>query len=207
MSLASFQSFLARLATDAAFRERARMNASVVLEADDLTPKERDRLLKLTGDRGLNLTATLISSYRLGKILSLLPLTRTLLGNRRIGREAKRFWDLHPPTSFYALDEVIAFCDYLADRRHQGLRVPYLSDVLALERAILELRRPGGSATTQRVDIRYDASELLPALTRGQRPRHVRKRPCALLAAIGKDGSVDWSRAPMHQRSVERGRV
>jgi hypothetical protein len=195
MSLARFQSLLARLVTDADFRRDARSNPAAVFTADDLTVKERDRLEKLLDDRALDLTATLISSYRLGKILSLLPLTRVLLGDRRIGREANRFWTLRPPTSFYALEEAIAFCDYLARRRDEGLRVSYLSDVLALERAILELRRPGGRLTSHRVQIQYDVTGLLPPLTLGKRPHRVRKRPCALLATIDTDGSIDWLRA------------
>ena len=59
MSLARFQSLLARLVTDAVFRQDARENPAVVLEASGLTTKERGRLVKLLDDRGLDLTATL----------------------------------------------------------------------------------------------------------------------------------------------------
>ena len=76
---------------------------------------------------------SLFASFRLGKVLQSLPLTRVLLGDRPIVREAQRFWRQRP-ASFYVAEEVLAFCDHL-QRRIGAL--PGLGDVLALERSLL----------------------------------------------------------------------
>jgi hypothetical protein len=81
--------------------------------APDLSDRERRRLVGIATDPGLEITATLIKSFRLGKILTLLPLTRTLIGNERLAREATRFWAARPPTTLYPLEEAVEFCDYL----------------------------------------------------------------------------------------------
>ena len=92
MSLRCFQSILVRLSTDAVFREKVRSAGVMALEGSELTNRERMRLLQIVVDPGLDVTATLISSFRLGKVLSLLPLTRVLLGEKRMGREVRLFW-------------------------------------------------------------------------------------------------------------------
>ena len=81
------------------------------------------------------LGVSLFASFRLGKILQSLPLTRMLLGDRPLVREAQRFWRQRPPTRFYVAEEVLAFCDHLQQRVRPW---PGLGDVVAIERALLE---------------------------------------------------------------------
>jgi hypothetical protein len=141
-------------------------------------------------------TATLIESFRLGKILALLPLTRTMLGDDRLGEEARRYWSESPPRSFYAVDEVIGFCDYLHRRLADDLCVPCLSDVVSLERTMLDLRRPSpGGPVTRQIHLQHDAVELLGPLAAGRVPENVRDNPCVLLATAEDDGSVNWAQA------------
>ena len=100
----------------------------------------------------------LFASFRLGKILQSLPLTRVLLGDRPLVREAQRFWRQRPPASFHMAEEVLAFCDHL-QRRVRRL-VPELGDVVALERALLELQRPRpGFETAPPPRRRWSAAE------------------------------------------------
>src|SRR4029450_157614 len=100
MSLRTFQSVLARLATEPAFRDRVRSGEEVQLAAG-LTPLEEARLRAAAGDPGLHVTATLVGSFRLAKILQLLPLTRQMLGDARLVQEARAFWRESPPRTFY----------------------------------------------------------------------------------------------------------
>jgi hypothetical protein len=195
MSLQAFQAALARLVTDADFRQRLRSQGSEVL-GSDLSPRERARLARLADDHGLDVTASLVTSFRLGKILALLPLTRVLLGDERLVRELRLFWAEHPPTSFYAVEESLAFCDHLQRRRRSNhLRAAYLDDVLAYERAVLELRKPrpiGERPPPQFVRFRHDPARLLNSLGEGRRPRAVPKLACAFTGVLDEDGTIDW---------------
>jgi hypothetical protein len=195
MSLQAFQTALARLVTDADFRERARSQGSAIL-GSDLSPRERARLARLTDDHGLDVTASLVTSFRLGKILALLPLTRVLLGDDMLVRELRLFWADHAPTSFYAVDESLAFCDHLQQRRRSNrLPVAYLEEVVAYERAVLELRKPrpiGEGSPPQLVRFRHDPARLLTCLGRGTRPRAIPKRNCAFTGIVAEDGTIDW---------------
>lgn len=96
---------------------------------------------------------SLFTSFRLGKILQSLPLTRVLLGDRPIVREVQRFWRQRPPRSFYAAEEVLAFCDHLHWRLGP---LPGLGDVVALERSLIELQRPPGRRTARAWTVRID---------------------------------------------------
>jgi hypothetical protein len=196
VSQRAFQTALARLVTEADFRERARSEGETTFDSD-LTALERRRLARLSRDHGLKVTAALVTSYRLGKILTLLPLTRVLLGDDRLVRELTLFWSDHPPTSFYAVDESIAFCEHLQQRRRsKRVRVNYLEDVVAYEHAVLQLQRPrptGERAPPQRVRFHHDPAQLLTCLGAGRRPRAVAELRCVATGSVADDGTIDWS--------------
>jgi hypothetical protein len=192
MSQQAFQTALARLVTDRSFRNKARSEGEAIFDFD-LTPLERRRLAHLAGDHGVEVTASLITSYRLGKILTLLPLTRVLLGDDRLTRELRLFWSDHPPTSFYAPEESLAFCDHLQRRR---LRVAYLEDVVAYERASLELRRPrpaGVVPPPQRVRFHHHPALLLTRLGAGRRPRALPEVDCTFVGTTADGSTIEWA--------------
>ena len=195
MSLAAFQSELARLVIDERWREEVRTAGPATLTGD-LTDRERRRLFQAARDPGLALTAKLVRSFRLGKILTLLPLTRSLLGDAVLGREVRRFWAENPPRTFYALDEALAFAANLLGRR---LYNPFVEEVVGFERALLELRRarPGNHpAPPQTIHFRHDPRVVLGALAEGRYPpRRTKQRPCVVRAVLTPDGTVDWSSA------------
>jgi hypothetical protein len=114
-------------------------------------------------------------------------------------RELKLFWSDHSPTSFYAVDESLAFCEHLQQRRRsKRVRVNYLEDVVAYERAVLELQRPrptGESPPPQRVRFHHDPARLLSCLGAGRRPRALPELPCVATGSIADDGTIDWSLA------------
>jgi hypothetical protein len=194
VSARAFQSALARLALEPEFRDAVQRDGEAAL-GPGLTELERRRLCGAAGDSGMELTAFLIRSFRLGKILTLLPLTRTLLGSERLAEEAKRFWREHPPTSFYFLEEALSFCDFLLAR--EG-RIKYLDEVVGYERTMLELRRvraDGQRPEPQLVRFEHDPVRLLSALGAGQRPRGIPEQRCTLRATLHGDREIDWQPA------------
>ncbi|MEN3332783.1 MAG: hypothetical protein V7641_2148 [Blastocatellia bacterium] len=162
----------------------------------DLTLIERQRILAIAADKGLDATRTLHKSFRLTKIYTMLPLTRALLGPDRLAREISVFWKASPSVSHYFLEESIAFCDFLQARLGSGLRIKYLAEVIAYERANLELLRPRtGEFTpaTQFIRFHHDPVTLFAQLMKGQRPRAIAARPCVLAGSLDQDGEVQWS--------------
>jgi hypothetical protein len=194
VSARAFQAALSRLALEPDFRARVSADGDAALDGD-LTPLERRRLAAVAGDPGMDLTAFLIRSFRLGKIVTLLPLTRTLLGNKRLADEAQRFWSEHPPTSFYFLEEALAFCDHLLAR---PLRVKYLDEVVGYERTMLELKRVrtnGDRPAPQPLAFDHDPVQLLTTLAAGRRPRAVPEQHCVMVATLDEDDAIQWQPA------------
>ena len=193
MSLQAFQSTLARLVTQPSFRDRVRTGEEADL-GPELTAREQQRLRAAAGDPGLRLTATLVGSFRLGKILQLLPLTRQMLGDARLVQEARAFWRESPPRTYYSLEEALEFCDYLLGTAGRG---PFVKEVVAFERVQLELRRirpAGEAAPPQEVFFRHDPRDVLGPLSEGRAPRQARRWFGRLKATLGADGQVEWER-------------
>ncbi len=161
----------------------------------DLTSRERRRLFAVVSDRGLDVTRTLHKSFRLGKLLSTLPLICTALGEERLASEVSRFWRARLPRSFYFLEEALAFCTYLVERRREGLSVPYLEEVLAYERATLELRLAslaGESPAPQRVNFYHDPEALLSKLASGTDLSDIAQGFFPLCGTLSPSGAIEW---------------
>jgi hypothetical protein len=189
MSLAIFQVTMVRLIADPDFRDRVRDHRNDSLP-NDLTVVERARLLKIADSRGLDVNRTLHKGFRLGKLRALLPLTCRAIGSHRLGREASAFWQAHPPTSFYFLPEALEFCAFLENRAGFG---KYVREVLAYERASLELQRARiDRPPAQIVQFQHDPAALLAALAAGRRPRGILPRRCIALGIVDVDGKIRW---------------
>ena len=189
MSLARFQEAMVRLILDPDFRDR--VAAGDAPPDDTLDAREYARLRHIARHPGLGINRTLHKGFRLGKLRGLLPFTCRLLGTQRLCDELARFWRDHPPASFYFLPEAVDFCDWLARRR---LRLRYLDDIIAYERATLELERARtGPPPVQLVRFRHDPTALLTALAEGRRPRGIPERRCMLVARLGADGKAVWT--------------
>jgi hypothetical protein len=189
MSLPAFQSALLRLIVNPAFRDAVR--APGALPASDLTVVEANRLRRIAADPGLDTNRTLHKGFRMGKLRTLLPLTCTLLGPKRLGREVAAFWQRQPPAGFSFLPEALEFIAFLRKRR---LRVRYLDEVLAYEHATLELERARtGAAPPQRVVFEHDPAMLLSALAQGRRPRGVPQRRCVAIGLRDRRQQVQWA--------------
>jgi hypothetical protein len=193
VSEAAFQSAFARLVVDPDFRDRVRENGEAAL-GKDLSALERERLLSIAGDPGLDVTRTLHKGFRLAKLLAWVPLTCAVIPKDVLAREIGEFWQQRPPVSFYFLEEAVAFCEYLLERIRSGLDVPYLAEVAAYERAALELQRarPAGDLPEpQVVDFLHDPEVLLASLARSEVPPELPERACRLIG-VKTEGGVEW---------------
>jgi hypothetical protein len=189
VSLHTFQTSLAQLIVDPDYRDRVRGLGNAALAAD-LTERERARLCRIAADAGVDINRTLHKGFRLGKLRAMLPLTCQLLGSARLAREVGAFWTKRQPSSFYFIPEALEFCTYLAERK---LRVKYLDDVVAFERATLEIEKARcGAPAAQQIRFRHDPGILLAALASGRRPRAVPKRPSIAICRQNGAGAIQW---------------
>lgn len=206
MTVAAFQSALARLIVDPAFRDRVRREGAPALRGRPLAPGERSRLLAAAGDPGMAVTATLHRGFRLSKLLGRLPLTFTLLDAATSQRELEAFWAARPPTSLYYLEEAIAFCDHLLERA-DDLDVPYLAEIVGYERAGLELQRArpdGTEPPLEWVEFEHDPLTLIGEVAAGRIPARAERRRCYLIGRrIGDE--AEWRLADPIEQMVAAG--
>jgi len=198
VSEAAFQSAFVRLVTDVSFREAFREGAGAGLAAEGLTEVEARDLTELARSPGLDVMRKLHLGFRLNKLFSTLPLTCRLLGNSRLAGEAGRFWQARPSSSFYFVEEAEAFVEYLFSRLDEGMRVAYLSDVLAYETSLLVLKRPRQpkeQVPAVTVEFRHDPQQLLASLQAGERPHRVPRQRTLLLGSLDERGEVRWTLA------------
>jgi hypothetical protein len=195
MSLEAFQKALARLVVDPDFRDAVREGGE---PAPELTDRERARLGAIAADAGMDITRTLHKGFRYGKIRSLLPLTCTLLGSKRLAAELGPFWRARPCRGFYYIEEALDFCAHLESRMGSDLRCKYLPEVLAYERTVLEIQAPVvgqaavGEGAEWTVPFEHDPQVLLRRLAIGKRPRGVSVRKCTLVGHADAAGDLHW---------------
>jgi hypothetical protein len=187
------------MVVDEEFRRRVHERGECALEGE-LTAIERERLVALARDRGLDATRFVHKDFRLSKLYVMLPLTRFMLGRELMLREVGLFWSENFPVTHYFLPEALDFCKHLQARLLRGqLRVKYLEEIVAYERAELELKRacPQGDADAlpppQLVRFRYDPSIILSSLARRRRPRAVPRHDCTLVATLDAEGNINWN--------------
>jgi hypothetical protein len=192
VSLPDFQACLARLITEAELSARVVAEGASAFGARDLTDVEARRLRAIAGSRGLTLTRKLHRGFRLGKLLSMLPLSCARLGDELLGEEASAFWRERPSRSFYFWEEAISFCDFLAARERP---LAFLAEVVRYERASLLLqcapeRLPGpGVALLWPADPR----PVLQALAANQAVPELPATPHLMTGERAADGQVVWS--------------
>ena len=200
MSEATFQSAFSLLVTDPRFRDDIRSRGASALPTArfELSGDEVSRLSAIAHSPGVEVMRKLHKGFRMNKLLSMLPLTCRLLGVTRLAREAGAFWNTRPSSSFYYLEEAEAFATHLDMRRRQGLRVPYLGEVLAYERATIGLNRPRPERDWPAkisVSFRHDPVLLLEALSKGERPRRIPRLRARLIGELDEGGEPRWSLA------------
>jgi hypothetical protein len=175
MTMASFQAALAEMVAS---------GSAVGGDGYQVSALEQRRLEALRADRGVPVMRTLYFSWRLTKVLSLLPLTTGVIGTERLAQSLLRFWAEKRSTSLYFVDECAAFlCHLEATLEDPG---PGFADAVAFERARLELRKPcpdGRLPAPVRVRLRGSPAALLSAPAADALPE--------ALAAVVLEGCID----------------
>ncbi len=192
MSSAAFQSAFVRLVTDQAFRDEVR--SGLVPETLD-DPAERAHLSALAAQPGIAAMRVVYRSFRLNKILALLPLTGRVLGEQRLSDELERYWQDTPSGSFYYFEEAGRFCDYLWGRMTGGdLTLALLRDVLLYEQACIRLRHAAseGRRLVLRVDFEHDFTRFTGLAEGRVRQEDVAPCPTAAWGVAQDSGAVEW---------------
>jgi hypothetical protein len=126
---------------------------------------------RLRADPAIPLLRELVSDFRAGMIVDALKLTSRLLmltrGSDWFRALLEDFWTRSTPELF-ASSEAQAFASYLEAQR---VSVPYLSEVLAFERALLLAYL---SREDQTVRFEHNPVQLLEALVDGRLPEEPR---------------------------------
>lgn len=193
MSSETLQNLLARLIIDPDYRDEVREEAEGAFP-EDLSRKERRRLIGAARDPGMDVTSTLHKAFRLNELLGQLPLTVALFDKDLLAEELGTFWQRRLPRSFYYLGEAIGFTDHLL-AEEKRLAVPFLREIVSYEQAELTLQLPieaSRAKSSVRVDFRHDPRELLGTLRSGRRPVAVAELPCSLIGARGSNDEVVW---------------
>jgi hypothetical protein len=179
MSLAAFQSQMARLIADPASVDELDSSDA------DLSADEQLRLRVIARSPGLGITQKLHRGFRIGKLLSLLPLTCALLGQEALAELAVRFWRAFPSRSFHFWEEAVAFADFVLA---EELPTRLVDEVVSYERASLRLRCEA-EAPGARIVLLWpvDPRPVLFALSRGEVVPPAAQDPHALIG--------EWSRA------------
>lgn len=199
MTVAAFQTVLARLVLDRAFREsfvNQRAAWPRALLQHDLSRRELERLSAVASLPGLDVCRKMHVSFRLARLHTGAPRVFELLMRTGHAVELERFLEQRKPTSFYFAAEAAALLRYLTRRLRSGaIRIPYLPDVMAFERALLRLdaARVRGVDLRLRLRLAHDPLPIFAALEAGKAPPRVRRRPRTLIAKLrGGVLSMAW---------------
>jgi hypothetical protein len=162
--------------------------------AAGLTGVEQGQLDHVAAQSGLATVRMLYQSWRLTKVLTLLPLTVGALGDDA-PELLTEFWRQRPARGPYFVEECLAFLDYL-DGRAAELGVPGLTDLAAFERARLGLHAEisaGRQRATVRVRFDHDPAAVFRAAHATGARVDLVPAPTTLQGELSADGSERWS--------------
>jgi hypothetical protein len=139
VTVAAFQSALARLVIDLDFRRDIAAGKPKRIHA--LSELERRRLSAVATDRGLDITRKMYVSFRLSRLHASVPRTFALLEQPDLAHELERFLARRRPSTFYYAAEGRALLRYVAGRlRSRAIAHSALRTAMAHDRAELELQ-------------------------------------------------------------------
>lgn len=184
MTLAAFQSALAELVAEA--RDGS--------GRDDLAAVERQRLAALADDRGVATMRMLYMSWRLTKVLSLLPLSLRVLGDERTAALLRAFWAIRKATSLHFVEECLEFAAFLHARVQD--KPQHFAAILDFETARLQLRMQqslGLRPAAQRVVFDAEPAALFAAVQGGSDLSSVPPCDAVLRGELDADGRERWT--------------
>jgi hypothetical protein len=178
MSLQDFQRALTAMTLDAGLANEVHARGTPALSGYDLTPREERRLLAVVRQPGMALNCTLARANRFAAIHDAFPMTCRLLGPDLRG-VLDALWSARSPDNYQLSGEELPFAEAVEARLAAGpCASPYLAEVLAYERACLDLAiRLRGAAQPQALrseprwtDFAHDPRPLFAALGRAELP-------------------------------------
>lgn len=196
MSEIAFQTALARLIATGTLRN---------VPVDRLDHRGLSRLSTVAEQTGVKIMQTLYFSWRLTKILSLLPYTTAMLDEERLAAELRAFWDQRPSTTLYFVPECLKFLEFLTERIETTTVPPYWEDVLAFELARLNMRDAaalGRRPMPQLVQFRHDPSQVFAALRSEAIHAAVDPMVVQLVGTLDDDGTEHWRVASVTEKGV-----
>lgn len=194
MSAAAYQDVFCRMVASAAYREYVIAQPDVALAGLELTERERRRLLAIAAQKGMRVNTAIHRSNRLTPLDQTLPFTCLLLGDE-LGPLVDRYWFENTTENLQLPAECERFGQFLEERLREGtISNPYVAEVLAFERACMQLRfSVDGAATGDPAGRRTG----LPPRVRVVRFDH---DPVPLLETLGqlKSPPFDIARGAFH---------
>jgi hypothetical protein len=188
----AFQAAFARLVTDLAFREAVQRGELPHAVTD---PTERQQLVAVSVQPGLAAMRVVNRSFRLNKVLAMMPLTGRLLGEQRLSAELERYWADTPSGSFYYFEEAGRFCEHLWDRiERDEIALPLLRDVLLYEEASIKLQHAAGEGRDLLLQVEFEHHPAFLEDLAAGRPaaQDLPPTPTAALGAARGTGPVQW---------------
>lgn len=178
MSLQDFQRALTAMTLDAGLANEVYARGADALTPYRLTPREERRLLAVVRQPGMALNCTLARANRFAAIHDAFPMTCRLLGpDLRDVLDA--LWRARSPDNYQLSGEELPFAEAVEARLATGPSAsPYLTEVLAYERACLDLAlqlrgaaRPEALRSKGRwTDFSHDPRQLFAALEQSALP-------------------------------------
>jgi hypothetical protein len=182
VSLQAFQSSLGQL-----------MTGGAADNDPELTDVERCKLGEIALSPGLATVQMLYQSWRLAKVLTLLPMTIEALGDESTELLAD-FWRHRRARGPYFLEECGAFLDFV-EHRKPAVDRPALTDVMAFERARLEMRKALGQGqppVVASVSFEHDPAAVFRSV-RGDGTATLEFSPTKLRGDLWEDGTEQWT--------------
>ena len=178
MSLRDFQRALTAMTLDAALANAVHATGAAALADYLLTPRESRRLAAVVRQPGMALNCTLARANRFGAIHNAFAMTCVLLG-RELREVLDALWSGRPPANYQLSGEEAPFAEAVEARIAAGLAGnEYLGEVLAYERACLELATASAPCARPAVAACPKAAGSSSTMTRGNCSTHSKNRSC-----------------------------
>jgi hypothetical protein len=164
----------------------------------DVTEQERRRLDRVQQQAGRELMRELYVAWRLTKVLSLLPFTCGAVSEDWLGKALARYWNKHPATSFYFIEECLEVVGFLRQAILELPGAPLLLDVLAFDEVRLAARAgaAAGHSSPEFVRLSHEPAALLRALREGGDLNAVPPDDVELRVEVTAAGEEVWSIVP-----------
>lgn len=176
MSLRDFQRALTDITLDAHWAAQVRRNGDSPLKRYVLTPRERDRLVRVARQAGMELNCTLARTNRFAAIADSYPMSCVVI-EPELRALLDALWARDQPQGYQLTSDVACFAAHLGADLGLHQRFPYLGEIFRYEQACIELinetrRLPMAAmkGRVRRLDFLHDPGALLPPLQRHEAP-------------------------------------